>query len=375
MEPGLAAAYPELKTFTGQGIDDPTATIKLDWTTFGFHAMILSPVTGAVFIDPFDQQTLTNYISYYKIDLKKKGNYYELPPIAINENAKPANVLAGVCVGTQLRTYRLAIACTHEYAIAATVKAFPTVTEAMAKIAISVNRVNGVYEKELSIRLVLIANNSNIVFVTAGTDLFTGNNDANKLITESQSIIDSKIGNANYDIGHTFSTGGGGLASLGVVCRTGLKASGITGSPFPYGDPYDIDYVAHEIGHQFGANHPFNSNLGFCGSGNGAFGFNAEPGSGSSIMAYAGICGADNLQSNSDPQFHGVSFDEISTYSNNSSGNTCALKTNTGNSPPVVNAGSAFTIPISTTFLLTGSATDVNGDALTYSEWIFWCLV
>ena len=366
MAPELAAAYPELKTFTGQGVDDPTATIKLDWTSFGFHAMILSPVSGSVFIDPFDNQTRTNYISYYKKDLKKKGIYYELPPIAISENAKPAGTLAGVCVGSQLRAYRLAIACTHEYAIAATGKPNPTVAEVLAKIVISVNRVNGVYEKEMSIRLTLVANNSNIIFVTAGTDLFTGNNDATILIAESQSIIDSKIGNANYDIGHTFSTGGGGLASLGVICRTGLKANGITGSPFPYGDPYDIDYVAHEIGHQFGANHTFNSALGFC-TGNSVFGVNAEPGSGSSIMAYAGICAADNLQPNSDPQFHGVSFDEISVYSNNSSGNTCAVKTLTGNSPPVVNAGPAYIIPISTTFALTGSATDVNGDALTYS--------
>jgi subtilisin-like proprotein convertase family protein len=366
MAPELAAAYPELKTFTGQGIDDPTATIKLDWTTFGFHAMILSPVTGSILIDPYDQQTLTNYISYYKTDLKKKGIYHELPPIVTNETAKPANVLTGVCVGTQLRTFRLAIACTHEYAIAATGLPTPTKAQVLAKIVTSANRVNGVYEKELSIRLVLVANNTNVIFVSAATDPFKGNNNANVLINESQQKIDSAIGNANYDIGHTFSTGGGGLANLGVVCQTGWKAKGITGSPNPTGDPYDIDYVAHEMGHEFGANHPFNSDMGFC-SGNGVAGFNAEPGSGSSIMAYAGICDADNLQPNSDPQFHGVSFDEISVYSNNSSGNTCAVKTSTGNSPPVVNAGSAYTIPISTTFVLTGSATDVNGDALTYS--------
>jgi len=367
MAPELAALYPELKTFTGQGVDDPTATIKLDWTIFGFHAMILSPVSGSIFIDPFDQQSLTNYISYYKKDLKKKGIYTELPPVNILENAKPSNILAGVCVGTQLRSYRLAIACTHQYALAVTNKPNPTITEVINKIIVTVNRVNGVYEKELSIRFLLVANNSSIVFVTAATDLFTDNNDAFKLIAESQQVIDSKIGNANYDIGHTFSTGGGGLANLGVVCRTGLKASGITGSPSPFGDAYDIDYVAHEIGHQFGANHPFNSNLGACGDGNGVLGANAEPGSGSSIMAYAGICDADNLQANSDAQFHGVSFNEISVYSNNSSGNTCAVRTNTGNTPPVVNAGAAYIIPISTTFVLTGSATDVNGDALTYS--------
>ncbi len=378
MAPELAAAFPGIKTFTGQGVDDPTATIKIDWTEFGFHAMILSPVTGAVFIDPYDQKTITNYISYFKKDLKRKGTYFEGQPKRMPVAAKPDNVLAGVCTGTQLRTYRLAIACTHEYAIAATGLSNPTKAQTLAKIVTTVNRVNGVYEKELSIRIVLVATENNVIFNSKAVDPFTpntaiapnpsnaANDNATILIDESQQKIDSAIGNANYDIGHTFSTGGGGLAGLGVVCTTGSKASGITGSTSPVGDPYDIDYVAHEMGHEFGADHTFNSALGFC-AGNDAPGFNAEPGSGSTIMAYAGICDADNLQPNSDPQFHGISFDEITNYTINSTGNGCAVKTATGNAAPVVNAGAAYVIPISTPFLLTGSATDANNDALTYS--------
>jgi len=366
MAPELAKVYTSIKTFTGQGIDDPTATIKLDWTMYGFHAMILSPVSGAVFIDPYDQQTVTNYISYYKKDYLKKEPFAEFGPIRMNPKAKPANVLAGICVGSTLRTYRLAVACTYQYAKAVTGVVRPTKDSVLAKIVTSVNRVNGVYEKELSIRLVLVANNIDIIFISLTTDPFTGNDDAGVLISESQQNIDAIIGNANYDIGHTFSTGGGGLAGLGVVCVTGQKAAGITGAPNPVGDPYDIDYVAHEIGHQFGANHTFNSEQGACG-GNGVQGINVEPGSGSSIMAYAGICAPENLQNNSDPQFHTLSFDEIVSYSNNSSGNSCAVKTGTGNTAPSVNAGAAYTIPVSTPFVLTGSATDVNGDVITYS--------
>jgi len=155
-----------------------------------------------------------------------------------------------VCVGAQLRTYRLAVACTGEYAVAATGSATPTMAQTLAKIVISVNRVDGVYETEVAVRMVLVATETNVVFTTASTDPFTGNNNANTLINESQSVITNTIGSANFDIGHTFSTGGGGLAGLGVVCQNSQKASGITGSPSPVGDPYDIDYVAHEVGHE-----------------------------------------------------------------------------------------------------------------------------
>lgn len=368
MEPALAAANPSIKTYTGQGIDDPTATIKIDWTEFGFHAMILSSVTGSVFIDPYDQKTVTNYVSYYKADFTKKGTYRELAPIKNPQLASrgAAELATGVCVGSQLRTYRLAVACTHEYAIAATGQPNPTVAQALAKIVTTANRVNGVYEKELSVRMVLVAAENSIIFVDSIADPFTGNDDPGTLINESQTVIDANILSANYDIGHTFSTGGGGLAYLGVVCTSGQKGRGITGSTNPVGDAYDIDYVAHEIGHQFGGNHTFNSIAGAC-DGNGASNANAEPGSGSTIMAYAGICGSDNLQNNSNAQFHAVSFNEITALSVNGSINSCAAIIATGNTPPVVTAGADYVIPKSTPFVLSGGGTDANGDALTFS--------
>ena len=208
--------------------------------------------------------------------------------------------------------------------------------QTLAKIVTTVNRVNGVYENEVSVSLVLVATETNVIFTKAATDPFTGNDDAYTLIDESQHIIDSAIGTANYDIGHTFSTGGGGLADVGVVCNTGSKAEGITGSSIPTGDGYDIDYVAHEMGHEFGANHTFNSVTDNCGGGNRNASTAYEPGSGTTIMGYAGICGTDDIQPNSDPFFHAISFDEISNYLQ--SGATCKTITATGNTLPQITA-------------------------------------
>lgn len=373
MAPELAAQFPEIKTYTGQGIDDRTATITIDRTTFGFHAMILSPVTGSVFIDPYAQGTITDYISYFKSDYKKKEPYIELPPIEntgiANRPASPLVVPVGPCRGTQLFTYRLAIACTHEYAQAATGLAAPTVAQTLAKIVTSVNRIDGVYQKEFAVHLVLIAAEASIIFPVAAGDPFTGNNAPGTLIGESQTVIDAIIPNSDYDIGHTFSTGGGGLAGLGVVCVTGSKASGVTGIGSPVGDPYDIDYVAHEMGHQFDGNHTFNSVAGSC-SGNRNSGTAYEVGSGTTIMGYAGICGADDIQPNSDPHFQSVSFDEIGVFITASS---CKVSTPTNNTLPVITAmnNNGASIPINTPFTLTGAATDANGDAITYcwEEW------
>jgi hypothetical protein len=356
MEPALQAQFPDIRTYAGMGIDDPSMSVRFDLTPAGFHAQILSP-NGAVYIDPYFRDG-SMYASYAKASYAKSA---PLSPCLVQGGQVAARPKAAKSsVGTTLRTYRIAVACTGEYA------AFHggTTPAAQAAIVTTINRVTGIFELEFSVRLSLVSNTS-IIFLNGLTDPFT-NDDSATLINESQAQIDALVGDSNYDIGHTFSTGAGGLASLGVVCFSGFKGSGVTGIAAPVGDAYDVDYVAHEIGHQFGGNHPFNGQDGGCTGGNRNGPTAVEPGSGSTIMAYAGICGADDLQLHSDPYFNAVSFEEIVAYITGFGG-TCPVLSATGNSIPTVNAGGSFTIPRSTPFALTASGSDANGgDVLTY---------
>ena len=364
MAPELAQKFPQLTTFTGQGVDDRYATIKLDFTELGFHAQIKSIATGDLYIDPYAKNDINNYIVYKRSDLTDKNPRVCGTKEEGIQSKKNVQKTVTSSVGNQIRIFRLAVACTGEYAHAATGLSSPTVAQTLSAIVTSVNRVNGVYEQELAVRLILVANEASIVFTNPATDPFNGNGNGDVLIDESQTQINAIIGAANYDIGHTFSTGGGGLAGGGVICLNAYKASGITGSPNPVGDPYDIDYVAHEIGHQFGGPHTFNATTGNCGGGNREPSHAVEPGSGITIMAYAGICeGINNLAPNSIPIFHTNSFQSITATVQST---TCQVTTPVSNTAPSVSAGNNYIIPKSTPFKLTGSATDAQGNALTY---------
>ena len=358
MEEALAIKYQEIKTYTAQGVDDPYASAKIDITPSGFHAMILT-AGSSIFIDPYAKGDIFNYISYYKSNLIPRNDFH-CDVVSKEDDAKHEHGKTRVMLEGQLRTYRTAIATTGEY----TTFHGGTVAAGLAAVVTALNRVNGVYEKEASIRMVLIANNDLLIYTNASTDPYSNTN-GNAMLSQNITTCNNIIGSANYDIGHVFSTGGGGVAYLGSVCGS-QKAGGVTGLPSPTGDPFYIDYVAHEMGHQYGGNHTFNSTTGSCGGGNRNAGTAYEPGSGSTIMAYAGICSPNNLQNNSDPYFVAKSLDEIIQFSNGG-GNSCAVVTNTGNNNPVVTLGpGGQTIPISTPFTLTGTATDPNNDPLTY---------
>lgn len=362
MAPGLAAKYPGIKTYAGIGISDPRAQIRLDITYLGFHAMIRSP-RGDVFIDPVSNESQDYYIAYNKKDLKREYAFDcevaggDFDTNELEKKHAPQNRSSG----DQLRIYRLALACTAEYA---NTKG-GTKAGALSGMTTSINRVSGIYESELGIRLELIVNTDTLIYLTSGTDPYSNSNGF-AMLDQNQETVDDIIGNANYDIGHVFSTGGGGIAGLGVVCTTNQKANGVTGLPNPTGDGFDVDYVSHEMGHQFGANHTFNSVTGSCGGGNRWAGTAFEPGSGSSIMAYAGICSPNDLQPHSDPFFHVGSYDEISDYAFESEGSACPVIIETGNSLPVADGGSNYTIPYKTYFKLTGTGSDADGDSLSY---------
>lgn len=370
MAPELAAMFPQIRTWAGENVDDPSSTIRLDWTPHGFHAMVLSPARGRFFVNPLVRHDVQTYKSYYARDYVSPtgARTRQMPPID-PDGSTTARIAGRIAArdaaakpsGAKRRTYRLAVAATTEY----TAFFGGTVPDGLAAIVTAINRINGIYEQEIAVRMQLVANNHLLVYTS--TDPYT-NDDGDAMLDQNQANITAVIGSANYDIGHVFSTGGGGIAWLGVACSAAGKAKGVTGSASPVDDPFYVDFVAHEMGHQLGANHTFNGDESFCGGGNRNQATSFEPGSGSTIMSYAGICASQDLQAHSDAYFHTASFDEIVAYTTEDGGSKCGTLASTGNAPPVVTLpAGGFTIPARTPFALMGSATDPDGDVLTYN--------
>ena len=346
-DPKLAERYPEIKSYIGIGIDNPTSTTYISVSPLGFKAMTMSADKGTVFIEPVSQD-LNTYTVYKKADKKAAFTRFECG--VIDELASTENIqLRPNADDSTLRTFRLAVSTTGEY----TAYFGGTKAQALAAINATMTRVNGVFEKDFAVRMVLIANNDLVIYTNASTDPYTTSYNS-----QLQSTLTSVIGEANYDVGHVFVQAGnnGNAGCIGCICVNGSKGSAFTSSTIPTGDTFDIDYVAHEIGHQFGGNHTFSFN-------NEGTGANMEPGSGSTIMGYAGITPQD-VQPNSDAYFHAVSIQQIT---NNVKAKTCQTNTATGNAVPTANAGLDYTIPKSTPFMLTGAGTDANGDVLTYN--------
>jgi hypothetical protein len=370
MEPGLAKKFPTIKTYRGQGIDDRTATIRFDTTPLGFHAQVLSAKTGSYYVDPYHlNDARGTYASYFKRDVVGSGTFDVdgngsaltrsfATSSATTRGASKLNSLPldAAPFGNQLRTFRAAVAANGEYT--QTVGG-GTVAGGQAAVVTAMNRVNGVYETELAVRLTLVANNNLIIYTNPITDPYSNNENA---MDENTPNLNDTLGIPAYDIGHVFTTGSGGIARLGVVGFSGQKGAGTTGLSNPTGDAFYIDYVAHEMGHQFNANHTFNTSSDQQRSAPHAY----EPGSGSTIMGYAGIT-ADDMQAHSDPYFHSDSIDAIRQFVTSSIPNV-GTTTNTGNNAPVVSALTSYTIPANTPFVLTASATDPDNDALTY-DW------
>ncbi len=334
MAPGLAAAHPEISTFAGRGVDDPAATVRLDVGSLGLHASVRS-AKGSWYVDPYYQRDRGVYLSYYGRDLRQNphGTFVERDGNGLEEAlaelggatpdaAQPGAPSAGPRTGQVLRTYRLALVSDPSYAAF-----FGSENVTSAKVAL-MSRVDQVYEDDLSIRMVLIDGtdrlNLDTVAKASGANGPCGvapcyteaslQSCTIAAIIRNRTALGRLVGASAYDIGHlALGNSGGGVAGLGVVGGFN-KAVGCTGIPQPVGDFYAVDYVAHEMGHQFGGNHTFNGVEVNCSGGNRNGATSVEPGSASSIMGYAGICGRDDLQPHSDPYFSQRSQVEVDRY-------------------------------------------------------------
>ena len=358
-DPALQAQFPEIRAYSGRGITDKFATLKLSISPQGVQTMVFRTDRANEFIEPYskDHTIYSVYSSH-----REKG---QLPWTCTTEDKQidaniqsqinPATLMTGNSNGT-LKTMRLAQSCNAEYSNYFGATSSSQVGLVLAAFNATLTRCNGCYEKDLALHLNLIANTTAVIYYNPSTDPYTTMSSWNNQL---QNTLTSVIGDANYDIGHMFgaSGGGGNAGCIGCVCASG-KGRGIT-SPadgIPEGDNFDIDYVAHEVGHQLGGNHTFSMS-------NEGTGVNKEVGSGITIMGYAGIT-AQDVAPHSIDIFHQATIAQIQA---NLSNKTCPVSVvMTANTAPVVAPVSNYTIPISTPFALTASATDAENDALTY---------
>ncbi|MBO6881687.1 reprolysin-like metallopeptidase, partial [Winogradskyella sp.] len=353
MHPDLQERFPEIRSYVGQGIDDASSVLRFSLSPYGFSGMILSSNGRNTFIEQATQGS-NSYIVFNRKNRINTDNDFECS-VTEQINNTISNTALRNADDSILRTYRLAVSTTGEY----TQFHGGTKAQALAAINTTMTRVNGIFEVDFNVTMILIANTDDVIYTSTSSDPY--GNTTSGYNSALQNTLTNVIGEANYDVGHLFANlqNNGNAGCIGCVCLNGQKGSGWTSATIPEGDFFDVDYVAHELGHQFGANHTWTH------GGNEGTNVQVEPGSGSTIMSYAGITGATDVQPNVHPNFHAVSIEQVTDYIK---GTSCQTNTNTGNAVPVVNAGSNYTIPRGTPFVLEGSATDADtGDVLTYS--------
>ncbi len=355
MEPELAQQFPEIRTYRGQGAPSSATSLRLARTPLGFQATVVTP-DGVFFVEPEDREAVA-YRSVYADGPLAEGFECLVTSLA---RSRSAGAITSIFPSgnNALRTYRLAVAATGEYT-----QFYGSQALALAAIATTVNGVDAIYNLDIAVNLVLVGNNNTIVFPDPTTDPFPL---ADKN-AETQAAIDAAIGNGNYDIGHLFHNAGssisGNAGCIGCVCTAGLKGSGWSQGPNPSSGNFTF-LASHEMGHQHGANHTWNGP----GCGNEVSPARYEPGSGTTIMSYSSICGADNIQGSQvgNLYFHAGSRAQITTYT--AGGGACGAVSNTGNAAPTVSAGADYQIPRGTPFVLTASGSDPNaGNSLSYT--------
>lgn len=357
MANALAVKFPSIQTYEAHQVGKPENRGRFDITPQGFHGMFKQDGEW-VFIDPETQTDTGQYVSYLGKKAKAIGQRQLDTVLSGTTNSdlqRRPDIAIRAILGETLRTYRLAVSASGEY----TQYHGGSQALGMAAITTAINRINEVFQRDLSVRLELIAENDQLVFTNSTTDPFDNSDDD---IETNVVLLSDVIGTDNYDIGHVVNTADGGIAALGL-CDDTLKGYGLTGAPEPSGDAFYIDFLAHELGHQLGANHTFNGTALNCAGSTRNPTTAWEPGSGSTIMGYAGICGAQNLQEHSDAFFHVGSIEEIAEAMASTS---CGVDSPTENNIPIVDAGEDYTIPASTPFKLSGSGSDEDNDPLSY---------
>ncbi|CAD0003128.1 zinc-dependent metalloprotease [Flavobacterium salmonis] len=362
-DPVLQAKYPEIRAYEGAGLDDKTAKIHFSVSPIGVQTMVLRPDKASEFIE----QNPENKSEYVLFTSKNKDTSKSLICKTKEGNTNRISVKTAKTASNNkvFKTLRLALSCTWEYA------AFygGTKAGALAGMNATMTRVNAVFNNDLALKLMIIANNEDVIYIDSSDPYSPAAAGANGAWNvEVQKTLTNVIGSNNYDIGHLFgrSGGGGDAGCIGCVCQdpVSLTDENAKGSAFsspsnaiPQGDTFDIDYVAHEMGHQLGATHTFSYSIEGTGT-------NVEPGSGSTIMAYAGVTEDYDVQSNSDDYF---AYASILQIQDNLATKTCPISTPViNNNPPIIAAGQDYTIPLSTPFILTGTGSDPEGDSITY---------
>ncbi len=355
LSPELAAKYPGIRSYKGYSLTNKKDRIRFSVSHRGVQSMIVHTDKGSTTFMQKTTRESNRYVVYNK-DSKDFANsgFICRTRSDVEKSLGGTTFLGGTTLklvdDQVLRKYRIAVSATGEY----TAFHGGTIADALAAINATLTRVNEVFETDLAVTLELVANTDQVIYTDAATDPYTGN-----FNSQTQTTLTSVIGEANYDVGHLFhqDTDNGNAGFIGSVCRDGQKGSAFSSGTTPEGDTYDLDFVGHELGHQFGANHTWS----FESEGTSV---QAEPASGTTIMGYAGIAPGNNVAPNGDDYFHYFSILQITAYLGTTS---CAMETPLTNNPPVITATGDFVIPRSTAFVLTGNATDPDGNTLTYA--------
>lgn len=348
MAPELSKKYPNIKSYKGVGVSDRSKNIRFSVSPKGVQSMMVDKRSSeATFMQKSNGE---DYILYTrKADDIVDANFIcETKELSLSGKSFST---ARFVDDQVLRKFRVAISTTGEY----TAYHGGTKADALSAINATLTRINMVFEADLGVTLELVANTDLVIYTSANTDPYTGN-----LNTQAQSTLNSVIGAANYDLGHLLNedSNGGDAGFIGSVCNDTQKGSAYSSGTTPEGDLFDLDFVAHEMGHQLGANHTWS----FESEGTQV---QAEPGSGTTIMGYAGISGVNNVASNGQDYFHYYSIKQISDYIETTS---CATEIPIANVPPVIVGLPDYTIPQGTPFVLLGNATDSDSaDVLTYA--------